>query len=100
MVDDLFSKICFELGSTACEQGDLSLTYKLYGEAFSIQDQAGRVALAATLRKLARLYFERERLQEAEQLYEKAVSIYKDLPVPDYDGLKDALDDLADYYRT
>lgn len=101
MVEDLFSKICFELGSTACEQGDLTLTYMLYGKAFSDHDPAGRANLAATLNKLARLYLEREMPSDAEKLYEKAVAIYKDLPVPDHEGLRDTLDELANlYYQT
>jgi tetratricopeptide (TPR) repeat protein len=100
MIDDLFSKICFELGSTACEHGDLTLTYMLYGRAFSDQDNpAMQATLAATLKKLGQLYMEKELPADAERLYEKAVTIYKHLAVPDHEGLRDALDELADHYR-
>jgi len=100
MVDDPFSKICFELGSTACEQGDLTLTYMLYGKAFSDQDPAMQATMAATLMKLGRLYIEKDMPSDAERLYKKAVAIYKHLPVPSPEGQRDALDELADLYRT
>ena len=99
MVDDIFSKICFELGSTACEQGDLTLTYMLYGKAFSDQDPANQATLAATLKKLGQLYMEKDMPLDAERLYKKAVTIYKHLQVADPEGLRDTLDELADLYR-
>lgn len=98
MVDDLFSKICFELGSAACKQGDVTLTYMLYHRALTERDCATQSTLASTLKKLGQLYVERKRYKEAAKLYKKAVAIYKNMPVVNNEGMQDALDQLADLY--
>ena len=98
MPDELFTKICFELGSNACERGDLALTNMLYQKGFSAVDPAAQAALARALMTVGRVYAQRKRYRDATRFYKKSMAIYKRMPSSDSEGVQDVLDLMAELY--
>jgi tetratricopeptide (TPR) repeat protein len=98
MQGDLYTKICFELGSMACERGDLALTDMLYKKGFAETDPESQSALAGTLSRIGEVHVGNKRYKDALRFYKKALVIYGRLPDSYKSGIRDVLDQLAQLY--
>lgn len=99
MAEEIYSKICVELGSTACQRGDYALTYLLYNQGFKQNNEKNSVELASSLQKVGAAYAERKRYKEAAKFLKKALAIYRTCPDTCKNEMRDVLDQLADLCR-
>jgi tetratricopeptide (TPR) repeat protein len=95
MADDVFARICFELGSKACQRGDYALTYMLYQHGFAPPSSEDSEAIAGSLKKIGELYAEQKRYKEAVKFYKKALAVYGSMTAINKLCVRDVLDKLA-----
>jgi Tfp pilus assembly protein PilF len=96
MREDTFTKICLELGSSACQRGDYSLAHMMYNTALSPPDCDKVTTLAAALQLIAATYAKQEKCAKAEDFYHKALAVLTETPKADGKTVPEVLDRLGE----